>query len=57
MYFGLPDSKLVTTYLGIDYSHRDKDRYTQSDILAIKEKHHIEGKYVGLFFGRPGISK
>ena len=57
VYFGLPDSKLVTTYLGIDYSHRDKDRYTQSDILAIKEKHHIEGKYVGLFFGRPGISK
>jgi len=57
IYFWLSDAKLATVYLGIDYSHWNKESFASSDILAIRQDHHIEKNYVWLFFGRPWISK
>lgn len=57
IYLWLSDAKLATVYLGIDYSHRNKESFNPSNISAIRKNHHIEENYVWLFFGRPGISK
>lgn len=57
VYFWLPDHKLVTIHNGIDYAHWDKHNFKEVDILAIRQEHHIENNYLGLFFWRPGISK
>ncbi len=57
IHFWLPDHRLVTVYNGIDYTHRDKNKFKENDILAVRKQYHIEKNYIWLFFWRPWISK
>lgn len=57
IHFWLPDQKLVTVYNGIDYTLRNRDNFPKSEQEKIKKENWLEKNYVGLFFGRPGISK
>ncbi|MCK9272039.1 glycosyltransferase family 4 protein [Candidatus Gracilibacteria bacterium] len=57
IYSGIEDKKLITIYNGIDYKVWDKNSVKQEEIDEIRKKYSLENNYVGLFFGRPGISK
>ncbi|HMT01231.1 MAG TPA: glycosyltransferase family 4 protein [Candidatus Absconditabacterales bacterium] len=54
---GIDDSKLKTIYNGIDYDLRNKNNF-ESDLVNDMRKQYLGSKsFLGLFFGRPGISK
>jgi glycosyltransferase involved in cell wall biosynthesis len=56
--FGLPDTKIKTIYLGIDNELWNRSNFPQEKSQALREQYlGAWGKYLGLFFGRPGISK
>ncbi|MDD3302227.1 MAG: glycosyltransferase family 4 protein, partial [Candidatus Gracilibacteria bacterium] len=57
VHFGIKDDKLVTIYNGIDYEFWNKNNFNESNYQNIKKELGIENNYVGLFYGRAGISK
>ncbi|MDD5213802.1 MAG: glycosyltransferase family 4 protein [Candidatus Gracilibacteria bacterium] len=57
IHFGLDDSKLITIYNGIDYSFWNRDNFDIENFSQIRKDLGLENNYVGLFYGRPGISK
>ncbi|MCF7834541.1 glycosyltransferase family 4 protein [Candidatus Gracilibacteria bacterium] len=57
IYCGLEDNKLITVYNGLDYDNRNLDNFKQEDIEKIIKKYNLKDNYIGLFFGRSGISK
>lgn len=57
IYFGLDDSKLTTTYCGIDYELWDPEKIKMNDILNLRAELGLENRYVWLYFGRAGVAK
>lgn len=53
--FGLPDAKLRTVYNGIDYSLWRRENFTTHG--EIRKTLGGDIQFLGLFFGRPGVSK
>lgn len=53
--FGLSDEKLRTVYNGIDYALWNPENFTKYE--AIRKTLSGNDYFLGLFFGRPGISK
>jgi glycosyltransferase involved in cell wall biosynthesis len=57
IHLGISDQKLITIYNGIDYLQRNRKNFPAEAQNAIRKENGLEKNYVGLFFGRPGISK
>ena len=57
IHFWLSDSKLITVYNGIDYTLWDQKNFEKKNQISIRKEFWLEKNYVGLYFGRPGISK
>lgn len=55
--FGIPDTKLTTTYCGVDYTLRDPGSVDPTIIQNHKDKRNLNGKTVGLYVGRIGVEK
>lgn len=53
--FGLADEKLRTVYNGIDYTLWNPENFTTYD--EVRKTLGGDDHFLGLFFGRPGISK
>jgi len=55
--YGLDDKKLLTVHNWIDYNIWDKNNYKKDDIEQIKKQYWLKDSFVGMYYGRPGISK
>lgn len=53
--FGLADEKLRTVYNGIDYTLWNPENFTKYE--EVRKTLGGDNHFLGLFFGRPGISK
>lgn len=52
---GLPDNKLRTIHLGIDYDLWARKNFTRHE--EVRKELGWDTHFLGLFFGRPGVSK
>lgn len=57
IHFWLDDNKLVTIYNWIDYNFWNRDNFDIEEYSQIRKDLWLVNNYVGLFYGRPGISK
>lgn len=57
IHFWLDDNKLITVYNWIDYDFWNSDNFDKEDFSQIRKDLWLTNNYVGLFYGRPGISK
>ena len=48
--YGIPDNKLKTVYLGIDYEFRNSEKSNKENIRTLKEEYNLNDQYVGLYF-------
>jgi glycosyltransferase involved in cell wall biosynthesis len=48
--FGVPDTKLLTIYNGIDYNLWDRKNFPAEAQKALRKENGLEKNYVGLFF-------
>lgn len=55
--FGIPDSKLVTVYNGIDSEYWNASHVDAGRVVELRNELGLEGTYSALYFGRPGVSK
>jgi glycosyltransferase involved in cell wall biosynthesis len=51
---GIDSNKISVIYPGINYAHFEPGR---ADSKSVRQKLNLEGMFIYLFFGRPGISK
>lgn len=55
--FNIPVTKLTTTYCGIDYELWDPNSVDTHSVEMLRKNYNLQDKYVGLYFGRPGVAK
>lgn len=55
--YGISDDKLRTVHLGLEYEFRDPEKCNTENMQALKKQYELEGKYIGLYFGRLGLAK
>ncbi len=57
IHFWIKDRKLITIYNGIDYNFWNEKNFSKAEQVEIRSDLWIDDNYVGLFYGRAGISK
>lgn len=55
--YGIPDTKLVTIYNGIDTDFWDPTQVSSEDIYLLRKKYKWEQDKVLLYYGHSGMSK